>query len=100
MNNTGGVAVEEKLTEAEWQARDDLRRYWSALCDADVIPIDRDDFTERLEKYGLVAWRKVTRRDMASTPFAADLGLEVGGMCFDLTAKGRKVLASEALQAR
>lgn len=88
------MVVEEKLTEAEWQARDDLRRYWSAFCDADVIPIDTDDFTERLEKFGLVTWREVTRRDVESTPFAADLGLEVGGMCFDLTAKGRKVLAA------
>lgn len=82
----------ERLTEDEWRARDDLRSYWNAFCDADVIPIDRDDFTDRLEKFGLVTWRKVTRRDVDATPFAADLGLEVGGMCWDLTAKGRKVL--------
>ena len=84
----------EKLTEEEWRAREDLRKHWNAFCDADAIPIDREDFTERLEKFGLVTWRKVTRRDVDSTPFAADLGLEVGRMCFDLTAKGRKVLAA------
>lgn len=85
----------EKLTEDEWKARDDLRKYWSAFCDADVIPIDRDSFTDRLEKFGLVTWRKVTKRDVESTPFAYELGLEVGGMCWDLTAKGRKVLETQ-----
>ena len=83
---------EERLTEDEWKARDDLRKYWHAFCDADIIPIDRDEFTERLEKFNLVTWRTVTKRDVASTPFASELGLEVGSMCWDLTAKGRKVL--------
>lgn len=81
----------ERCTEDEWRARDDLRKYWNAFCDADLIPVDRDEFAERLERHGLVTWRKVTRADVASTPFAAELGLELGSMCWDLTPKGRKV---------
>lgn len=89
--------MSELLTEEEWRARDDLRKYWGAFCDADIIPIERDDFTDRLEKFDLVTWRKVTKRDVDATPFAYELGLEVGGMCWDLTAKGRKVLETETL---
>jgi len=85
------MTTAELFSEDEWRARDDLRKYWGAFCDADVIPIDRDDFTDRLEKFDLVEWRKVTRRDVEATMFAAELGLEVGGMCWDLTAKGHKV---------
>lgn len=89
--------MSELLTEGEWRARDDLRKYWGAFCDADIIPIGRDDFTERLEKFGLVTWRAVTKRDVEATPFAGELGLEIGGMCYDLTAKGRQVLQTEVL---
>jgi hypothetical protein len=84
--------VSDLLTEEEWKARDDLRKYWGAFCDADIIPIDGDDFTDRLEKFGLVTWRQVTKRDLEATVFAYELGLEVGGMCWDLTPKGRAVL--------
>lgn len=84
--------MSELLTEDEWRARDDLRKYWHAFCDCDVIPIDRDDFTDRLEKFDLVTWREVTEQDVQANPFAAELGLELGGMCWDLTAKGHKVL--------
>lgn len=84
--------MSELMTEAEWAARDDLRKYWNAFCDCDLIPIDRDRFIERLEEYGLVEWSKVTKRDMQATSFAADLGLELGGMCWKLTAKGHNIL--------
>lgn len=47
--------MSELLTDDEWRARDDLRKYWHAFCYCDVIPIDRDDFTGRLEKFGLVS---------------------------------------------
>jgi hypothetical protein len=87
--------MSELLTEDEWRARDDLRTYWHAFCDADIIPIDRDDFTDRLEKFDLVTWRKVTKSDVEATPFAYDLGLEIGGMCWDLTDKGRAVLEKQ-----
>lgn len=87
--------MSELLTDDEWRTRDDLRKYWHAFCYCDVIPIDRDDFTGRLEKFGLVTWRKVTKRDVEATPFAYELGLEVGGMCYDLTVKGRNVLETE-----
>jgi len=87
--------VTERLTEDEWRARNDLREHWHAFTQCDIIPIDRDDFTERLEKFGLVTWRKVTKKDIAETPFADELGLEVGGMCWDLTAKGHKVFEKQ-----
>jgi hypothetical protein len=90
------MTTAELLTEDEWRARDDLRKYWHAFCDADVIPIDREDFTDRLEKFDLVTWRAVTKRDIEATPFAADLGLEIGGMCWELTAKGREVYEAKS----
>lgn len=90
--------MSELLTEEEWRARDDLRNYWHAFCQADAMPIDRDDFTDRLEKFDLVTWRKVTRKDVEATPFADELGLEVGGTCWDLTAKGHKVFENAKSQ--
>lgn len=83
--------MSELLTEDEWRARDDLRKYWHAFCDCDVIPIDRDDFTDRLEKFGLIDWSTVTKRDLAETSFAAERGLELGGFCWKLTTKGHAV---------
>lgn len=80
------------MTDDEWRARNDLRKYWGAFCYCDSIPIDRDDFTDRLEKFGLVEWREVTERDVNETTFAYELGLEVGGMCWSLTPKGHAVL--------
>ena len=37
---------EARYTEAEWRTIDDMRRYWNAMCDCDVVPIDTDDLTE------------------------------------------------------
>lgn len=82
-----------RYTDSEWRTIDDMRRYWNALCDCDAIPIDSDDFKERLEKMGLMRWRTARRRDVEATPFAADLGIEVGRMLCELTPKGRKLMA-------
>jgi hypothetical protein len=89
------ATVSELLTEEEWKARDDLRKYWGAFCDADIIPIDGDDFTDRLEKFGLVEWSVFTERDLGETIFADELGLEVGRPCWKLTAKGQKVFEKQ-----
>lgn len=83
---------EPRYTEAEWRTIDDMRRYWNAICDCDVVPIDTDDLKERMEAIGLVRWRKATKRDVQDIHFAADLGIEVGGMIWELTAKGRKLM--------
>ena len=85
---------EPRYTEAEWRTIDDMRRYWNAMCDCDVVPIDTDDLKERMEKMGLARWRKATRRDVEATPFAADIGIEAGAMIHELTAKGRKLITN------
>lgn len=85
-----------RYTEAEWRAIDDMRRHWNDLCDCDVIPIDSDDLKERLEEHGLIRWRKATRRDVEQNTFAAELGIEVGGMLWELTAKGRKLMENSS----
>lgn len=85
----------KRMTEEQWRTIDELRRYWSAICDCDVVPIDTDEFKDRAERLGLIRWRSVTRRDLDATPFAAELGIEAGGMIYALTAKGRKALEPE-----
>lgn len=82
----------KRMTKEEWRTIDELRRYWSAICDCDEVPIDTDEFKERAERLGLIRWRSVTRRDVDATPFAWELGIEVGGMMYELTAKGRDAL--------
>lgn len=89
----------------EWQARaaiegirvatavDELRRYWGMFCDCcrESIP---DDFIERMEAAGLVTCRPVEQDDIDATLFAADLGIEIGGMIWVLTEAGEVAHAS------
>lgn len=82
----------KRMTEEQWRTIDEIRRYWGAICDCDVVPIDTDEFKDRAERLGFLRWRAATKRDVEATPFAADLGIEVGGMIWELTAKGRKAL--------
>lgn len=83
---------EPRYTEAEWRTIDDMRRYWNAMCDCDVVPIDTDDLKERMEAMGLMRWRVATRRDVDATPFASELGIEAGRLICSLTTKGRKLM--------
>lgn len=85
---------EPRYTEAEWRTIDDMRRYWNAMCDCDIVPIDTDDLKERMEKMGLARWRKATRSDVEANPFAAELGIVAGAMIHELTAKGRKLITN------
>lgn len=85
----------ELLTEREWQARHWLREHWNAFCDADIFPVDRDEFTERLEEFDLIHTRKVRRADL-DVSFAAERGIEMGGYLWELTPKGSSVLKSES----
>lgn len=77
-----------RLTEAEWQDRELLRKHWGAFCDADPVPIP--DFIERMEAAGFVSIRPVRRRDLEAS-FAAERGIEAGGMLWELTRKGREI---------
>lgn len=80
----------EKLTEAEWRLREELRLNWAAFCDADPVPVD---FIERIEGAGFAALRKVTRNDLEQA-FAAELGIYKGGSVWDLTPAGRSALST------
>ena len=83
--------AERRYTEAEWRAIDDLRKHWGSFCDCDPFE-GAADFSERMEAAGFIRLRSVTRDDLEQA-FAAELGIERGGMVWDLTAKGRKALA-------
>jgi hypothetical protein len=83
---------EPLMTEAQWRTLDDFRRYWYAFSQCDAIPIDGDDFTDRLEADGYIEMRKVTKRVLAETSFADELGFELGGWYWALTKKGLAAL--------
>lgn len=85
-----------RMTEEYWRTVNDLRMYWGAICDCDLVPIDTDEFKDRAERLGLLRWRKATQRDVDAIAFAAELGIEVGGMLWELTAKGARELAAKA----
>lgn len=85
----------KRMTEEQWRTIDELRRYWSAICDCDVVPIDTDEFKDRAERLGYLRWRAATQRDVDQTPFASEVGIVRGDMLWDLTAKGRKALKKQ-----
>jgi hypothetical protein len=80
---------EERLTEPEWQDRHDLRQHWADFCNADYHD---DGFIERMEAAGLAHLRNVVVDDL-DEPFAAERGIEPGGMLWELTSLGHAVLA-------
>ncbi len=80
--------IPERLTEAEWRDREMLRQHWAAFCDADAVP---EDFTDRMEVAGFISIRAVKKRDVEQTSFAAERGIEIGGMLWELTKKGLEV---------
>lgn len=84
-----------RMTEEYWRTVNELRMYWGAICDCDVVPIDTDEFMDRAERLGLLRCRKATRRDVDDIAFAAELGIDVGGMLWELTAKGSRELAAK-----
>ncbi len=89
--------MSELLSEREWQARHWLREHWNAFADADIIPVDRDEFTDRLEEFGLISLRKVRKADL-DVSFAAERGIELGGHLWELTEKGHSVLDAAAVE--
>lgn len=74
------------MTEAEWRALDDLRKYWDKFTEADAFP-GADTFAERMEAAGFAHLRPVTKADLEES-FAAERGIEKGGNLWELTKKG------------
>lgn len=72
--------------ERENDACRELRRHWNDFCDADPFP-ESDTFADRMEEAGFIEFVPVTTDALAS-PFAAERGVELGGMMWVLTAAG------------
>lgn len=87
-------AGDERVSAEEVEkAKADLKANWHTFCDAD--PFDgRDTFPERMEDAGLIRCVPVSRAALAES-FAAERGIEKGGMMWELTAKGRRALTPD-----
>jgi hypothetical protein len=73
-------------------ADDDLRQNWHRFCDCDPFP-GIDDFQERMEAAGLIETAAVEEDDLDGA-FAAELGMERGGLKWVLTDRGYAALAN------
>ncbi len=69
-----------------------LRQHWASFCDADPFP-GSDVFADRMEAAGLIELVTVTK-DALEDAFAAERGIEKGGMMYRLTDAGRAALGS------
>jgi hypothetical protein len=78
--------------EAENDLERELRRHWSDFCDADPFP-ESDTFADRMERAGFIELVAVTDEALESS-FAADRGIEPGGMMWVLTDAGRDILTA------
>jgi hypothetical protein len=76
--------------EAEKDLEREFRRHWADFCDADPFP-GSDTFAERAEVAGLIELVPVTDQALESA-FAAERGIEPGGMMWVLTDAGRAVM--------
>lgn len=81
------------MTEEEWRDLQDLRQHWHMACDCDPFP-GSDTFMERMEARGYATLRAVTRDDLDEA-FAAERGIEKGGMVWCLTDKGLAAIDRE-----
>lgn len=95
LRDRGPSMKERRLTERQWRDLDDLRKHWDAFCDGDRADVPTD-FTDRMEAAGYARIRSVCPADICDDPFAAERGIEKGGMLWELTAKGRSALSTEA----
>ena len=82
------------MSEADTKTREKLselgamlRRHWHSFCDADPLPMSQDEFTDPLEEAGLIEFVAVTKAALQE-PFAAERGIEKGGMMWQLTKAG------------
>ncbi|MBP2459621.1 MULTISPECIES: hypothetical protein [unclassified Rhizobium] len=69
-----------------------LRQHWSSFCDADAFP-GSDIFADRMEAAGFIELVPVTKEALENH-FAAERGIELGGMMYSLTDAGRAALAN------
>lgn len=76
-----------RLSEAQLE----LRAHWMSFCDADAFA-GSADFPERMEASGLIELVEVDD-DALDDPFAAERGIERGGLMWQLTDAGRRALA-------
>ncbi len=91
MTDQTAEQVADSLSEAQ---RLDFTEYWDAICDADPLPCDYDEYVERMEVGGFAELVPVDDEALESA-FAWERGIEPGGMMWQLTPLGlavRKVL--------
>jgi hypothetical protein len=79
-------------------ATDDLRKHWSAFCDCDPF-FGSDTFLERMEAAGYIELIPVDD-DALQDSFAAERGIEPGGMMWSLTSTGSRALDLKDRQCR
>jgi hypothetical protein len=79
-----------KLTEAQWRTVDDFRKHWPTFCDAGSFD-GSDTFSERMEAAGYIELVPVDD-DALEKAFAAERGIEPGGMMWSPTEAGRRAL--------
>ncbi|WP_366655297.1 hypothetical protein [Fodinicurvata sp. EGI_FJ10296] len=72
---------------------EDLRRHRSAFCDADNFP-ERETLTDRMEAAGLIQLMPVDEQALED-PFAAERGIEPGGVMWTLTKAGYAILEAD-----
>jgi hypothetical protein len=77
------------LTEAQ---RADLTIHWDLLSDADPLPVEYDDYIQRMEQSGFMECVPVDAEALEAS-FAYERGIEPGGMMYRLTTLGLEVRA-------
>jgi hypothetical protein len=84
---TQALAIRETMRQQRGSgmtAVEELRCYWNAFCDADQYP---EGFEDRMEAAGFAEVTPVTDDDLHQS-FAAERGIERGGMMWCLTDAG------------
>ena len=81
----GGAEVASSAASAVQR----LQALWRAFCDADPVP---PEFIDDMEKVGFAQLRSVEDADLEEA-FAAERGIEPGGLLWELTDAGRRALA-------
>jgi hypothetical protein len=81
------------LSEAEWQLRAELRSDWEHFCQCDwhLMQGDTATFDQRMEAAGFIDLVHVTDSAL-EMPFASELGIEKGGMMWQLTPLGSSIV--------
>lgn len=82
---------EPRYTEAEWRLITDLREHWHMFTDADPFE-GSDTFPDRMEAAGYCRLVSVTKEALQEA-FAAERGIEPGGMMWELTPAGHEAFA-------